>query len=140
MADDLGFLDDDVITSEEEVFGHGDVFLDGEGRAVDATLSEAGEVEDGFTEGLGGDGAGVYAYPAHHLPAFADSNLLPQLGGLYSGALTGRTGADDKHVVAPAVGQIAQENPLSKAPGTLLQCSWGRVGVSMEVGILFGCC
>ena len=44
VADNLGFLDDHVVATEQKVIPHGDVFFDREGRAVDSPLSEAGQV------------------------------------------------------------------------------------------------
>ena len=76
-----------------------DVLLDPVGLAVEAPFAPAGEIQGGFAQGLGGNGAGVNRDAADAPPAFDHQGGLVQLGGLDGGAASCRAAADDDEVV-----------------------------------------
>ena len=53
-----------------------------------------------FPHGLAGNGAGVDARPADHLPLLDQRDVFAGFGGLNGGPLARRAGADDDQVVA----------------------------------------
>ena len=89
---------DDVVGAEEQVVD-GDVLLDGIRRAVDAADLVAGEVDDGFAEGLAGDGAGVDACAADGGAAFGDGDAFVQAAGLDGGADAAGAGTNHEEVI-----------------------------------------
>jgi hypothetical protein len=89
---------DDGLDAEGQV-GHGDLFLDPVVHAVDGAVVVAGEVQDGFAHGLGGDGAGVDADAADDGAGLDDGHALLHLGGGHGGALPGGPGTDDDQVI-----------------------------------------
>ena len=89
---------DDGLDAEGQV-GHGDLFLDPVVHAVDGAVVVAGEVEDGFAHGLGGDGAGVDADAADDGAGLDNGHALFHFGGGHGGALPGRPGTDDDQVI-----------------------------------------
>ena len=98
-ADDLDLGLDDLLAEIGQVLD-GDALLDGVGLAVDPAVLEAGEVEDGLAQRLGGDGAGVDRDAADDLASLDDADALADLGGLDRGPLAGGPAADDAQVVA----------------------------------------
>ena len=98
VADDGEFVVDDLLGDVDEVFD-GDVAFGAEVFAEEAAFVGAGEVEDGFAEGLGGDGAGVDAGAAEDGIFFDDADGFAELGGLDGGLLAGGAGADDHEIV-----------------------------------------
>jgi len=73
---DFGF--DHRLHAEGEI-GHGDLFLHAVVDAVDGAVVVAAEMEHGLAHGFGGDGAGVDAHAAHHLPGSTTATRLPIL-------------------------------------------------------------
>ena len=54
----------------------GDILLDAIGAAIEAALAPAGEIEHGFAQGLGRDGAGVDRNAADAPPLLDDQHVL----------------------------------------------------------------
>src|SRR5579875_914245 len=105
--------------------GHGDPLLHAIVHAVDGAVVVAGEVEDGFPHGLGGDSPGVDADAAHRAHAFDHRHLLPLLGCVDSATLSGRARSDDDEVVvwharSSRVSKIAGERTRMPIYGTPL--------------------
>ena len=48
---DFDLMADDMVGAHQQVV-HGDVLLDGVGRAIDGALAKAGQMQDGFAQGL----------------------------------------------------------------------------------------
>ncbi len=98
FADDGAFIVDDVLGDVDEVF-EGDIAFDAEVVTEEGAFVGAGEVEDGFAEGFGGDGAGVDAGSAEDGVAFNDADGFFEFGGLDGGFLSSGAGADDSEIV-----------------------------------------
>ena len=89
VADDVHFGADDMLGAVKQV-GHVDVVLDGVAGAIKRTLVDAGEVQDGFADGFGGDGPGVDAHAADAVGAFDDGDGFSEFSGIEGGLLAGR--------------------------------------------------
>ena len=87
-----------VLAAVEQVV-HRDVLLDGVAVAVDRALAQAGQVQHGFADGLGGDGAGVDADAADAVDALDERDALAELGGVERRLLPGGAGTDDHQIV-----------------------------------------
>ena len=93
---DLGL--DHRLDAESQV-RHGDLFLHPVVHAVDRAVVVAGEMQHRLAHGLGGDGAGVDAHAAHHLPGLDHGHALAHLGGGHGGPLARGPGTDNDQVV-----------------------------------------
>ena len=98
VARHVDLMADDVLGPELQIL-HGDVLFDGVGRAIQAAQSIAGEVQDGFPQGLARDRARVDAHPADHRFALDHRHAPVELGRLDGCALAGWARADHQHVV-----------------------------------------
>ena len=93
---DFGF--DHRLHAEGEI-GHGDLFLHAVVDAVDGAVVVAAEMEHGLAHGFGGDGAGVDAHAAHHLPGLDHGHAFAHLGRGHGGPLARGSGTDNDQVV-----------------------------------------
>ena len=93
---DLG--PDHMLNAEGKV-GHRDLFLDSVVHTVDRLIMETREVDHRFPHGLAGDGAGVDANAAEHLPLFNQCHFLAGFGRLDCGPLARWPGTDNDQVV-----------------------------------------
>src|SRR4029453_9662561 len=93
------------MAAEHEVLD-GDGLLHAIGVAVEATLLEAREVEDGLAQRLRGDGARVDADAAHTAQALDDGHASSELGSLDGGVVPGRSRANHDDLVARHVPSI----------------------------------
>src|SRR6185312_477757 len=80
VVDDFDLAFDDPLDAVREVAGR-DAVADDVILAVERALAKAGEVENGFAEGLAGDRAGVNAHTTGHLSPIDDGDALPELRG-----------------------------------------------------------
>ena len=76
-----------------------DLVLDAVTAAIEIALTQPGQIENGLTQGLGGDGAGVDAHPTDHVAAIDDPDALAQLCGSDGSLLPTGPGAQDQQVV-----------------------------------------
>ena len=97
-ADDIDFGSDYVVGAVKQV-GHVDVVLDGVAGAVERALLDAGEMQDGFADGLGGDGSGVNADAADAVGAFDDGDGFAEFSGVEGGLLAGRARSNHHQIV-----------------------------------------
>ncbi len=96
--DDVDFGFDDVECAEGEV-GHADMFLHAVIGAINALVLVAGEMKDGFANGLAGDGAGIDGGAADNFESLDKGGAFAEFGGLNGGALAGRPGTNDDEIV-----------------------------------------
>ena len=96
--DDLNLARHYRVGTEDEVF-HADAVFYGITAAVEGTLAQSAEVEDGLAKGLAGDGASVDTDAADGALALDDGDLLAQLGRADGSLLSRRAAADDDEVV-----------------------------------------
>lgn len=85
-----------------------DLLLDAIGTAVKTALAPAGEIERGFAQGLGRDGAGMHGNTADTAAFLDDQNLLFELGGLDGGPSSRRTAADNNQI------ELVHEKPRNR--------------------------
>lgn len=85
-----------------------DLLLDAIGTAVKTALAPAGEIERGFAQGLGRDGAGMHGNTADTAAFLDDQNLLFELGGLNGGPSSRRTAADNNQI------ELVHEKPRNR--------------------------
>ena len=78
---------------------HGDLFLHPVVDAVDGAVVVTAEMEHGLAHGFGGDGTGVDAYAAHHLPGLDHGYAFAHLGRGHGGPLARGPGTDNDQVV-----------------------------------------
>ena len=114
VAGELGvgyvhFSLDDGLNAEGQV-GHGDLFFDPVVDAVECAVVVAGEVEDGFAHGFGGDGAGVDADASDKGTGLDNDHALLDFGSGHCGALPGRPGADNDQVIIDGAHASASPN------------------------------
>ena len=85
------------VQTRHQVLG-GDVLLHPIGTPVEAALAPAGEVEHGFPQRLGRDGAGVHRDAADATTLLHHEDGPAELGRLDRGTATGGSAADDDEV------------------------------------------
>jgi hypothetical protein len=85
----------------------GDVLLHGSLHRLAEAVMEAGEMERGLAQRLGGDGAGVHARAADDRLALDQRDALAKVRRLRRALLTGGTGADDDEVIHGSSGMLA---------------------------------
>ncbi len=85
-----------------------DLLLDAIGATVKTALAPAGEVERGFAQGLGWNGAGMHRNAADAAAFLDDQNLLFELGGLNGGPSSRRTAADNNQI------ELVHEEPRNR--------------------------
>ena len=78
---------------------HGDLFLHPVVHAIDGAVVVAGQVQHRLAHGLGGNGAGVDAHAANHLPGLDHSHAFAHLGRGHGGSLPRRPGTDNDEVI-----------------------------------------
>ena len=83
--------------AQQQILG-GDLGLAPIGVAVERSLAQPRQIEDGLAQGLARDGAGVDAHSADLVASLDDHDLLAQLGGLDGGSLPGGTTADHHQI------------------------------------------
>lgn len=97
-ADDVHFRLDDADGAEGEI-GHGDAFLHAIVTAVNALILIAGEMQDGFANGLAGDCASVDGGAADDFELLDEGGAFAEFGGLNGSALASRPGTNDDEIV-----------------------------------------
>ena len=97
-ANHVDFCFDDVERAEGEI-GHGDGFLHPVVDAINALVLIAGKMQDGFANGLAGNGAGVDGGAADDFEFFNQSGALAEFCGLDGGALACGSGTHDDEIV-----------------------------------------
>jgi hypothetical protein len=99
LVDDVAEGAHDLVLAEHEV-AHVEGGRLADLEAVEATLSEAREVERGLAQRLRWDRPGVDAGAAHVGRSLDEGDPLAEVGGLSRALLAGRARSDDDQVVA----------------------------------------
>lgn len=97
-GDAFPFAGGDLAFAEQEV-PRGDLVLEGEIDAVEFAFAEAGKVEGGLAERLGGEGAGVGRGAAEGGLLFDQRHLPAKIGRLGGAFLSGWAGSDHRQIV-----------------------------------------
>ena len=98
MLQHVHFMIQRHVQARHQVLGL-DVVFDPIGRTIKPTLPPAGQVEHGFAEGLGWDGACMHRNAPDPAALFHHEYRHPALSGLNGGSAAGGTAADDNGVV-----------------------------------------
>jgi hypothetical protein len=93
-------LDDHPLTEHE--IADGETFLERVIDAVESALTKPGKVQRGFTERLGGHGAGIDAGATQMCRPFHKRDAFPEVCRLGGALFTGRARADDDEVIGEA--------------------------------------
>jgi len=102
VTDQIQFGVNDLLADVDEI-GDGDGSLDAIAFAKKAAPVEAGQVQDGLAQGLGGNGAGVDGRAAEDVAFFDDADRLAEFRSLNGRFLAARSGADHNAIEMPHV-------------------------------------
>ena len=134
--DDLDLARHHRVGTKHQVL-HRDVVFQGVAAAVERSLPQAAEVQDGLAQRLAGNGAGVDANSADAALALDHGHFLAQLRGADRGFLSGGT-ATDYHQVVGAVAGCFHHAALRIPQRVLANDLSDRLSLRLETTIICG--
>jgi len=111
MFKDIDLVIESDVQPRPEI-GCGQVLLHAVGAAVEAALPPSGEVQDGLTQGLGRDRAGVNRDTAHPAASFHHQDVASEFRRLNCSAAPRRPAADHDQIVVFHLPLITPEPAL----------------------------
>ncbi len=110
VPDHFDLPSDDVMGPSGQVL-HGDVLFHRVALPVEVTLRHAGEVENGFSQGLGRDRAGVDADASDDVAALDDRGPPSELRRCDGGLLAAGTAPDHQQVIVAHIASVRGGSP-----------------------------